>query len=184
MSGIREHSVQSMVISAVLYPFIGENAVAFGLSVILIDIDHVFDYIRQTRSLKVFGVFPYCKILLNAMKKNGFLVLNIFHTVEFFLLIALLGFLSPVFFYMLAGMLCHMALDIYHLSRSGIVFFRAFSVIEFFIRARNSTYITSFAKLLQRDDVDLSGVKHFGFWLSHWKDTNAQLRSKYDHMAY
>jgi len=84
---------------------------------------------------------------------------------------------------MLAGMLCHIALDVYQLSRSDIVFFRAFSVIEFFIRARNGTYITSFAKLLQRDDVDFSGVKHFGFWLSHWKDTNAHLRIKHDHMA-
>lgn len=184
MSSMREHTVQSVVTSSVLYPFIGENAVAFGLSVVFIDIDHVFDYILQTRSLKVFGVFPYCKILLNAMKKNRFLVLNIFHTVEFFLLIAILGFFNPVFFYMLAGMLCHIALDIYHLSRSNIVFFRAFSIIEFFIRARSNTCITSFAKLLQQDDVDFSGVKHFSSWLTHWKNTNVQLKGVSDHMAH
>lgn len=176
MSTMKEHTVQSIVASAVLYPFIGNNAVPFGLSVVFIDIDHVIDYVLQTRSLKVFGVFPYCKILLNAMQKNGFLVLNLFHTVEFFLLIAILGLLHPVFFYILAGMLFHMALDVYHLSRSNIVFFRAFSIIEFFIRSRSNTHITSFEKLLQQEDVDLSGVKNFNSWLSHWKNTNAQLK--------
>ena len=78
MSSMKEHTVQSVVTSAVLYPFIGNNAVAFGLSVIFIDIDHVVDYILQTRSLKVFGVFPYCTILLNAMKKNGRTAFQIF----------------------------------------------------------------------------------------------------------
>lgn len=176
MSSLREHTIQSVVTSAALYPFIGEKAVIFGLSVVFIDIDHVIEYVRQTGSWRIFGVFPCCQIIENAVKQKRFLVLNIFHTVEFFALVFFLGLINPLFYYMLAGMLYHFALDIYHLSRSGSVFFRALSVIEYFIRARRKAYITSFAKLLQKENVDLSGVKRFEDWSRHWKDSGSPLQ--------
>ena len=45
MSSLRFHTVQSVATSAILYPFIGENVVPFGLAVIFIDLDHIFDYL-------------------------------------------------------------------------------------------------------------------------------------------
>jgi len=179
MSSIREHSVQSIVTSAALYPLIGENAVFFGLSVVFIDMDHVIDYIRQTGSWNIFGVFPYCKILEKNMKKNNFLVLNIFHTAEFFLFVGLLGLVHSVFFYILAGMLYHLALDLYHLKGSGIVFLRVFSIIEFLIRTRNRKYITSFSEILQQNSLDLTDVKRFNAWFGHWQKINPQLQKRF-----
>jgi len=177
MSSLKEHTIQSVTTSAVLYPFIGNNAVTFGLSVIFIDIDHVIEYIRQTGSWRIFGVFPCCQIIENAVKQKCFFVLSPFHTLEFFLLIFFLGRVNPLFYYMLAGMLYHLSLDMYHLARSGILFLRAFSLIEYFIRARQKKYITSFVKLLQQDEVDVSDVKHFSYWFNHWKNINPKLRN-------
>ena len=113
-----------------------ENAAVFGLSIVLIDVDHVIEYVRQTGSPKIWGVFPCCQIIENNLHR-GFYVLNLFHTVEFLLLIGLLGLLHPVFFYVLAGALWHCALDLFMLARRKFTFIRALSIIEYCIRARN-----------------------------------------------
>ena len=81
MSSLRVHTIQSVATSAVLYPFIGENVVPFGLAVVFIDADHVIEYVRDTKSLDIRGVFPCCKLIESNLDKN-FLVLNLFHTLE------------------------------------------------------------------------------------------------------
>jgi hypothetical protein len=78
MSSLGVHTVQSVVAGAALYPFIGENVVPFGLAAIFIDLDHVIEYIRQTRSLDVRGVFAYSKLIEDNLDKR-FLVWNMFH---------------------------------------------------------------------------------------------------------
>jgi hypothetical protein len=91
MPGIKTHCVQAVLGSAILYPFAGfENTVVFGLSTVLIDVDHVIEYVRQTGSPKIGGVFPCCQIICSNLHR-GFYVLNLFHTIEFLLLLGLLG---------------------------------------------------------------------------------------------
>jgi hypothetical protein len=98
MPGIKTHCFQAVLTSAAVYPFAGgENAAVLGLSIVLIDVDHVIEYVRQTGSPKIWGVFPYCNIIENNLQR-GFYVLNLFHTIEFMLLLGLLGLLQPVFF--------------------------------------------------------------------------------------
>lgn len=58
MSNLKVHTVQSVAASAVLYPVVGENAIPFGLAAVLIDLDHVIEYVRNTKSLDIRGVFP------------------------------------------------------------------------------------------------------------------------------
>ena len=63
MSSLRFHTVQSVATSAILYPFIGENVVPFGLAVILIDTDHVIEYVRDLKTFKLRGIFFYAKFI-------------------------------------------------------------------------------------------------------------------------
>jgi hypothetical protein len=58
VSSLRFHTVQSVATSAILYPFIGENVVPFGLAVIFIDLDHIIEYVRDLKTFKPGGVLP------------------------------------------------------------------------------------------------------------------------------
>jgi hypothetical protein len=84
------HIVQGTVSAAALYPFFGGKAVLFGLSVILIDLDHVIEYVWDTGDWSLRGFFVYHEVLFRNLQAD-FLSLNIFHTVEFYLLGAWLG---------------------------------------------------------------------------------------------
>jgi hypothetical protein len=167
MSSLGVHTVQSIAAGAVLYPFIGENVVPFGLAAIFIDLDHVVEYIRQTRSLDVRGVFAFCKLIENNLDKR-FLVWNMFHTIEFFGLIVCLATLFPVFYYVLAGCLFHMACDMVHLLREDCFFIRAFSLFEYMYRSRTGRYVLSVRDLVEKHEPDISGIPGVRSWLKKW----------------
>jgi len=170
MPGIKIHSIQAVLSSAALYPFAGiENAAVFGLSIVLIDVDHVIEYIRQTGSPKIWGVFPYCKIIENNLHR-GFYVLNLFHTIEFLLFTGLLGLLWPVFFYVFVGALWHCALDIFMLVRINFTFKRALSILEYVIRVRNPGTIVRMYDLLRIDALTIPNDSwNYPVWIRHWQ---------------
>ena len=161
------HTVQSIAAGAVLYPFIGENVVPFGLAAIFIDLDHVIEYIRQTRSLDVRGLFAYSKLIENNLDKR-FLVWNMFHTIEFFGLIVCLATLFPVFYYVLAGCLFHMACDMVHLLRNDNLFVRAYSLLEYGYRGRTGRYVLSVRNLVEKHETCISGILGIRSWLRKW----------------
>ena len=167
MSSLGVHTVQSIAAGAVLYPFIGENVVPFGLAAIFIDLDHVVEYIRQTRSLDVRGVFAFCKLIENNLDKR-FLVWNMFHTIEFFGLIACLATLFPVFYYVLAGCLFHMACDMVHLLRNDNLFVRVYSLFEYGYRTKTGRYVLSVKNLVEKHEPDISGISGIRSWLRKW----------------
>lgn len=163
------HSVQSIVTSAALYPFMGEQTIPFGLAVILIDLDHVFEYVRNTRSYDIRGLFPCCKLIENNLDRK-FLVFNAFHTIEFFAIIALLSALFPILLFVLMGMIYHIFFDFFHLLRMGRPFARAHSVFEYHVRARKAEYILSVSELLDQDSLNTTMVKKFDYWSAKWSD--------------
>jgi len=167
MSSLGVHTVQSVVAGAALYPFIGENVVPFGLAAIFIDLDHVIEYIRQTRSLDVRGVFAYSKLVDDNLDKR-FLVLSPFHTVEFFGLVVCLATFFPVFYYVLAGCLFHMICDVIHLLRRDNLFVRAYSLLEYGYRGMTGRYVLSAKKLVEKHKPDISGISGIRFWLQKW----------------
>jgi len=179
MSSLTFHTVQGIVGSAALYPVIGENAIPFGLAVVLIDLDHVLEYVRDTKSLDVRGLFTYSKLTELNLSRN-FLVLSAFHTIECFALIALAATVWPVAWYILAGMLFHMAADIVNMLRLGKPFGRAYSLIEYRVRRKNPANITSMAELLRRGDVATRGAKRVDYWKCRWLRTSLHLRPEED----
>ena len=177
MASLKTHTIQSIAGSAALYPVLGANVVPFGLACVLIDLDHVLAYVQTTRSAALHGVFPFSK-LIEINHDKGFLVLSAFHTAEAFLLVGMLGFLHPVFLYILAGMAFHMAADFVHMARAGCFFVRALSLIEYRIRKKNPNNITSFYRLIEREDLATGDIPDIGRWLERWRKSGKASRGK------
>ncbi len=178
MSSLKFHTVQSIVTSAALYPVLGENVVPFGLAVILIDVDHAVEYVRDTKSFDLRGIFAFSKLIEVNLDKR-YLVLSAFHTIEFFGLVFLLSLFFPVLQYVLAGLLYHMAADILHLIRLRQLFARAYSLLEYVYRSRNPRNLTSVHQLLIRNDLATDAVRDFDYWKRHWQSVRSRLLDDY-----
>jgi hypothetical protein len=170
MPGLQTHCVQAALGSAAVFPFTGfEYAAVFGLSTVLIDVDHVIEYVRQTGSPKLWGVFPCCQIIQNNLHR-GFYVFNLFHTAEILLLTGLLGLVHPVFFYVFAGVLWHCALDLFELARKNAPFIRALSIIEYCIRARKPGTLVRVHDLLRINALSIPKDRwNYPAWIRHWQ---------------
>lgn len=128
------HFIQGALGAAVLYPAAGNKAILFGLSVVLIDIDHFIEYYTYIRRLDIRGMFRYHRWQLNNLE--GRLGLNIFHTMECYLIVFLLGKFFPVANFILMGFLFHHLFDEIQLIHLGKPFARAFSIAEYLIRKK------------------------------------------------
>lgn len=135
---LKAHAVQAAIGAVVMsvYFTLSENAVFF-LSIVLIDIDHYFDFVVVTRRFAIKDMFKYHGWVWR--HKDTVYGISVFHTVEVFIALYLLGGVSRYFTIILYGFLFHMALDLVSLLWHGIFFNRAFSIIEYVIKKRFST---------------------------------------------
>jgi len=127
------HAVQGAAGAALLYPFIGSDAVIFGLAVFFIDLDHVIPYVRDCKSLNIRRFFEYHRAVPDI---PDYLALAWFHTLEFFLLLYALGFWRHEFHVILAACLFHIVFDVVKAIQLGKPFLRAFSLVEYAIRSK------------------------------------------------
>ena len=134
---LREHVVQAAVTSAIASLFIGlaENAMLF-LSIIFIDVDHYFDFALVCWRYGVRDMFKFHDWLWKN-HRNAIYGLSVFHTVEVFAAVFLLGFITHYFWVVFAGFLMHMFFDLIFLYYHGVFHNRAFSIIEYWVRRRN-----------------------------------------------
>jgi len=134
----KTHTVQAAVTAAAASQYLtaGEVAVLFA-SIILIDVDHYFDFVVVCGRYSIRDMFKFHRYVWE--HKYGIYGLNIFHTMEVFAALFVLGFLSRYFWIALAGFAMHMALDLISLQHHGIIFNRAFSIIEYLVRRRDPT---------------------------------------------
>jgi hypothetical protein len=174
------HIAQGIGSTAVLYPFIGENAVVFGLSVILIDIDHIIQYVDDTKNLNPKGFFAYFNVLGNYVKNRNiekdYLCINLFHTIECYLLLLLLAGSFPVLYYVLFGFLFHHLFDQICMIKNKIPYCRAFSILEYFIRKKNK--ITSMRKIFEREQVNILEFSDLNKWAAKWGVKKMQLQGR------
>jgi hypothetical protein len=127
------HAAQGAISAAVLYPLIGSDAIVFGLTVFLIDLDHIIPFVRDCKSLSLRKFFQYHSMTPHI---PDYLSLAWFHTLEFFLLLLLLGLKWHVFWVMLAACLFHIIFDVVKAFTLGKPHLRAFSFVEYFIRRK------------------------------------------------
>ena len=103
------------------------------LSSFLIDFDHYVASGLKTGKWKLSDSFKYHKKILIQEKKNVARGIkkkgdfHLFHTLEFHLIIGVLGFFWAGFFYVFIGMVFHSFLDVLSLMHGGV-----FHVREFF----------------------------------------------------
>ena len=127
------HAAQGAVSAAVLYPLIGSDAIIFGLAVFLIDLDHIIPFVRDCKSLNIKRFFKYHRAVPEI---PDYLALAWFHTLEFFLLLFILGFWRTVFWVILAACLFHISFDVVKAFQMGKPNIRVFSFVEYLIRRK------------------------------------------------
>ena len=180
MSSPTVHIAQGIGSTAVLYPFIGENAVVFGLSVILIDIDHIIQYVDDTKNLNPKGFFIYFNFLNSHLRNRNidkdYLCINLFHTIECYLLLLFLAGSFPVLYYVLFGFLFHHLFDQIYMIKNKILYCRAFSILEYFIRKKNK--ITSMRKIFERKQVNILEFSDLNRWAVKWGGKEMQRQGR------
>lgn len=136
----RWHILFSAIFSILVYlsaPQINLFYVALlFLSSFLIDFDHYLCSVFKTKKIGIFHSFAYHKEMQRkerierdkGIKERG--DFHLFHTVEFNILVGLLGFVWIGFFYVFLGMIFHSLLDTYSLLYEKLMYRR-----EFFLTA-------------------------------------------------
>ena len=101
---------------------------------ILIDVDHYFEFTFVCRRFGIRDMFRYFDWIWK--DRQTVYGLSIFHTVEIFLLLFILGFWSHYFWLILFGFSVHLMFDLYYLYVHNCFFNRAFSIIEYIIKSK------------------------------------------------
>ena len=131
---LKQHTIQASVGSAILAPFLGIDTIVFFLSMILIDVDHYFEFAIVCRRFDIRDMFKYYDWLWQ--ERHAIYGLSFLHTIEVFLLLFILGFWSYYFWLILFGFSVHFMFDLYHLHTRNCFFIRAFSIVEYMIRSK------------------------------------------------
>ena len=132
---LKQHTIQASIGSIILGPFLGIDTIAFFLSIVLIDVDHYFDFVIVCKRFGIRDMFRFHNLVWQ--KRETVYGLSIFHTAEVFLLLYILGFLSHYFWLILLGFSVHLLFDLYYLYTQNCFFNRAFSIIEYLIKKNN-----------------------------------------------
>ena len=99
-----------------------KGVVLIFLAAVFIDFDHYLIYAYHKKRLGLKGAFRYYEELGRRearwiREKTGQKShLHVFHTIEFHLLILILAWYFPIFYYLLIGMVFHSLLDVVWLS--------------------------------------------------------------------
>ena len=138
---LSEHIILGGGAALALAPTLGaRGSLVFWASSVLIDVDHHWDYVYRNgfRDWSPAGMFAYHERMFAQIHRPDFLAMNLFHTAEWFLLVAcaMLWQGSAILFAVLLGMVFHLALDLLRLARHQAVFSRALSLVEYWIRRR------------------------------------------------
>ena len=136
MGDVKSHLIQGAASSVALYPLLGTDSLIVGVSVVLIDADHIMEYAYATGHVNLSGIYKLRDLAHKHM--HEIIGLNLFHTIDCYVLLYILGlYISQKFFYVLAGFIIHHIFDEIYLIRLGHPFVRAFFLLEYAIRSRN-----------------------------------------------
>jgi hypothetical protein len=137
----RWHILYGSIFAALLYVAAPKTNLIYVLLVFLasvfIDLDHYFCSVVKGKHLSLKKAFEYHqKLNVEEEKRKGKGIkqkgdFHLFHTIEFHILIGLLGIFWVGFFYIFIGMMFHSLIDIYSLLFVGKEMYRR----EFFLSA-------------------------------------------------
>ena len=138
---LAEHTLLGAGAALVFYPALGSQGSAiFWASSVLIDIDHYWEYLYRNgfTDWSPVKMFAFHRAFFPKIHRPECLGLNLFHTIEWFLVVYLLGrwLGSSAMFAVLLGMVFHLGLDLARLATQKAMFARAFSLIEYWVRGQ------------------------------------------------
>lgn len=137
---LRDHVLVGGIAALCFVPFWGGyGSLIFWMSTVLVDMDHYLHYLVRNRFRKpgIPSMFRFHEEIFKQRNREEFLALEIFHTVEFMVLLSVVtflfgGMLLPAFW----GIVFHIVIDLIHLTRFGILRKRCHSLFEYFWRRR------------------------------------------------
>lgn len=136
-----QHLALTGLAAAAISPLFSAREIAlFCVGGVLIDVDHYFLYIQRRRNFSVPGMFRYYRELQPIQHRIPYVGLCVFHTVDFFALVAVVAAFHPPLWALLAGLLYHFVIDLWYLRRKGIFFIRPFFLVEHLVRRRAKRY--------------------------------------------
>lgn len=103
------HFIASLILFIALYPYFGLSSLIVFLTGWLIDFDHVLYYVFKFRDFSYKRMYKY--YYEHKFKEK---VINAFHTIEFYILIAVLGFYSIYALIAAVGLFAHVVMDFMH----------------------------------------------------------------------
>lgn len=118
------------------------NLLIIFLSSFLIDFDHYLSagiHIRDFSILKVFRYYKEDAIKANKEKAMGIRkkgIFQFFHTIEFHILIGVLGIWVYPLFYVFIGMVFHSLIDLYDMAKKDYLYRREFLFYNWMRKAR------------------------------------------------
>ena len=136
----RWHIVSGLIFSLLLkliFPNIGWFYISLVfLASFLIDFDHYAASVLKTGKLSLLKSFEYHRkqeIIEQRERKKGIRRkgdFHLFHTIEFHLIVFVLGFVWVGFWYILAGMVFHSILDLISMGYERVLYRREFLLIN------------------------------------------------------
>lgn len=138
---LTRHLVATGVAAGALSPWLnGSELLLFAVGSVLIDTDHYFLYVVRTGRFDIRGMFRYFEELQPIQHTIPYVGLCLFHTIDFLLLVGIAAALYPSLLPLLAGLIYHFLLDLIDLRRKGVLFIRAYFLVEHAIRRRHPGY--------------------------------------------
>lgn len=131
MPPVKTHIITSAVLAITLYPVIGLNTIIVFLSGVLIDFDHYLQYVID---FKDFSLKKSYKYFTTTMPVD---VLQIFHVVEFWIILFVMALFIEALRYIIVGMAVHLTIDFLDMAEKNIKGVRATSAIMWVLRRVN-----------------------------------------------
>jgi len=132
----RYHVILGVIFSLIIWLFFPSTNLFYlsliFLSSFLIDFDHYLNAMQKTKKIDLSNALKYYKKLLKKQEDNKRKGIrnksdfHLFHTIEFHILIWLLGFLWPGFYYILIGMVFHSISDLVWLIKKDFFYAREY----------------------------------------------------------
>ncbi len=110
------------------------------LASVLIDVDHYISAVVKKGRWNIREAVKYHiqdgkrRLNLHKKGKKEKEPFHLFHTLEFHLFIAILGFFWPFFFWIFIGMVFHSLLDVYTLTNQGTLYWREYFFFRWLAR--------------------------------------------------
>lgn len=127
---LAHHLVVSLVLVLVSLPLFGSASYFIMIGGFLVDIDHYFRFILVNKDLSLINAYRYHK----KVHRTSFPKLQVFHTIEFLIFIAILGFFNTIILLVAFGLSIHILLDIFHGFKRNKLHHREWSIINYCLK--------------------------------------------------